>query len=120
VGFAPIRIESRPDLAGSRRRSTLAHATLKGRQYFAGLSAIIFQIPLLDRDPFGKPVSAFSNPAQVAWNTSVRNSMLSRGGAPAGVVGSTKALCGAKRARPSVLESKHFSSKTSSAVIFGT
>lgn len=54
------------------------------------------------------------------WNTSVRSSMLSRGGASWGVVGSTKAVCGAKRARPSVWESKHFSSRISSAVISGT
>jgi len=39
------------------------------------------------------------------WNTSVRSSMLSRGGASLGVVGSTKAVCGANRARPSVAES---------------
>jgi hypothetical protein len=39
------------------------------------------------------------------WNTSVRSSMLSRGSASLGVVGSTKAVCGAKRARPSVAES---------------
>ena len=38
------------------------------------------------------------------WNTSVRNSMLSRGGASAGVVGSMKAVCGPKRVRPSVAE----------------
>src|SRR5258705_378584 len=42
--------------------------------------------------------------------------MLSRGEASAGAVGSTNALCGAKRARPSVLESKHFSNSISSAV----
>jgi hypothetical protein len=39
------------------------------------------------------------------WNTNVRSSMLSRGGASFGVVGSTKAVCGANRARPSVAES---------------
>jgi len=47
------------------------------------------------------------------WNTRVRNSMLSRGGAPAGAVGSTNAACGTKRARPSSAESKHLISMTS-------
>src|SRR5436190_23022247 len=32
------------------------------------------------------------------WNTRVRTSMLSRGGAPADAVGSMNALCGVKRA----------------------
>ena len=50
-----------------------------------------------------------ANPArlrdQFLWNTSVRNSMLSRGAASAGVVGSMKAVCGPNRVRPSVAES---------------
>jgi hypothetical protein len=37
-------------------------------------------------------------PPPQRWNTSVRNSMLSRGGASGGEVGSRKAVCGAKRA----------------------
>jgi hypothetical protein len=43
-----------------------------------------------------------------------RTSMLSRGGAPGGVVGSAKALCTLKRARPSVALSKHLISSASS------
>ena len=42
---------------------------------------------------------------QFLWNTSVRSSMLSRGAASAGVVGSMKAVCGPNRVRPSVAES---------------
>ncbi len=44
-------------------------------------------------------------PDQLLWNTSVRSSMLSRGAASAGVVGSVKAVCGPNRVRPSVAES---------------
>ena len=54
---------------------------------------------------------------QAGWKTNVLSSMLSRSGASAGAVGSVKALWGAKRARPSVRELKHFSSKASSGVI---
>src|SRR5579875_2312925 len=57
---------------------------------------------------------------QAGWNTSERSSMLSRGGAPSGVVGSVKALCGMKRARPSVKVSQHLSRSTSSRRIPGT
>jgi CO/xanthine dehydrogenase FAD-binding subunit len=39
------------------------------------------------------------------WNTRVLISMLSRGAASAGAVGSSNAVCGAKRARPSATES---------------
>jgi hypothetical protein len=42
---------------------------------------------------------------QCLWNTSVRSSMLSRGGASGGVVGSMKAVCGPNLVRPSVAES---------------
>jgi hypothetical protein len=37
-----------------------------------------------------------------------------------GAVGSSNAVCGAKRARPSVFESKHFSNSVSSVCISGT
>jgi hypothetical protein len=43
----------------------------------------------------------------------------SRGGTFAGVDGSVNAVCGAKRARPSVFESKHFGSSTSLVVMSG-
>ena len=52
-------------------------------------------------------------------NSSARVSMLSRGGASAGVVGSSKPVCSENRARPSVAESKHLISTASSARIFG-
>ena len=54
---------------------------------------------------FTSPRAGSSANTHCLWNTSVRNSMLSRGGASAGVVGSTKAVCGPKRVRPSVAES---------------
>ncbi len=43
--------------------------------------------------------------AQSGKNTSVRNSMLSRGGFSTGVVGSSNEVCGMNRARPSRAES---------------
>lgn len=43
----------------------------------------------------------------------VRDSMLSRAGASGGLVGSSKAVCGAKRARPSTAESKHLNTSAS-------
>ena len=54
------------------------------------------------------------------WNTRLLISMLSRGSTSAGAVGSSKAVCGAKRARPSVRESKHLSSSASFGCISGT
>ena len=51
--------------------------------------------------------------------TSVRTSMLSRGGAPAGVSGRSNAPCGVKRARPSARLSQPLISSTSSGVIAG-
>lgn len=53
------------------------------------------------------------------WKTSVRSSMLSRGDASGGVVGSANDVCGMKRARPSVIVSQHFNNRTSSARISG-
>jgi hypothetical protein len=52
-------------------------------------------------------------PPHARWNTKARSSILSRGRASLGVVGSAKALCGVKRARPSVAESKHLISSAS-------
>lgn len=43
----------------------------------------------------------FGRPASQPKNAKARTSMLSRGGAFAGVVGSSKAECSEKRARPS-------------------
>src|SRR5260221_10661990 len=58
-------------------------------------------------------------PAYAGWNTSVRSSMLSRGKASGGVVGSVNEVCGMKRAEMSVLVSAIFSSSTSSRRISG-
>ena len=52
--------------------------------------------------------------AYAGWNTSVRSSMLSRGKASGGVVGSVNEVCGMNRARPSSLLSMIFSSSASS------
>ena len=58
--------------------------------------------------------------SQFGWKTNVRNSMLSRGRASAGVVGSVNEVCAIKRARPSVFVSQHLSSTASSRRISGT
>ena len=56
---------------------------------------------------------------QSSITTRVRTSMLSRGGAPAGVSGRSKAPCGVKRARPSARLSQPLISRTSSGVMRG-
>jgi hypothetical protein len=58
--------------------------------------------------------------SQFGWKTNVRSSMLSRGRASAGVVGSLNEVCAIKRARPSVFVSQHLSSSASSRFISGT
>jgi|SRR6516162_702897 len=57
---------------------------------------------------------------QAGWKTSVRTSMLSRGRASGGVVGSVNEVCGMKRAGMSVLVSAIFKSSASSRRISGT
>ena len=57
---------------------------------------------------------------QAGWKTSVRTSMLSRGRASGGVVGSVNEVCGMKRAGMSVRVSAIFNSSASSRLISGT
>src|SRR6185369_244336 len=54
-----------------------------------------------------------------AKNASVRTSMLWRGGAPGGVLGSSNDVCGVKRARPSLAESYTLKTIASSRRISG-
>jgi hypothetical protein len=96
-------------------------------------SPILARWPLAD---LGKPQeepSAGKPPARIcegeaewlnystttAKNASVRTSILSRGRASGGVVGSSKALWAVRRARPSFSESKHLNSNASSFSIPG-
>ena len=58
-------------------------------------------IPVVASDPFGRPGPRQSS----SKNAIVRTSMLSRGAAPSGVLGSSNEVCAVKRARPSVLDS---------------
>jgi hypothetical protein len=51
------------------------------------------------------PPCGGTHPPPAQKNTNARISMLCRGGAPAGVAGSMKAVCAVKRARPSLAES---------------
>ncbi len=64
------------------------------------------QITLLrGQTSIAAPLASTSERNFPQWNTNVRSSMLSRGAMSGGAVGSSNAVCGAKRARPSVAES---------------
>src|SRR5947207_15308118 len=64
--------------------------------------------------PIGAPGRRQSQRAYAGWNTKVRNSMLSRTGAPGGVVGSANEVCGMKRAGMSVRAAAIFRTTASS------
>jgi hypothetical protein len=74
--------------------------------------------PAPHQPPLARAIHPCGSPYR-SKNTSARSSMLSRGNTFGGVVGSSNAVCGMKRARPSFAESKHFSSSTSSVRIAG-
>ncbi len=102
--------ESEPDLSGLRPE---APGILPG------------QSPCYRSPEMGRPAAQRNEAGlrpqkpQAGWKTRVLSSMLSRGSASAGVVGSVNEVCGMKRARPSVLVSLHFSNSASSARISG-
>ena len=66
----------------------------------------------------GKGITALLNP-YASKKANVRISMLSRGRASGGLVGSTKEACAVKRALPSFLESNTLNTNASSRFILG-
>jgi hypothetical protein len=97
----------RPNIRGRSTRTSSSPAGGSGCRIAAFPAQLVRAGPDLRKSQFG-------------WKTNVRSSMLSRGRASAGVVGSVNEVCAMKRARPSVFVSQHLSSSASSRRISGT